>query len=302
MADRIILSDESINSYGFRVLTEGIDLSAFSKNPVMLYDHRSFADLPIGTWADYRIEGSQLSAVPVFDIEDKEAAAIAGKYDRKVLNAASIGIQVQEMSDDPALMIEGQTGPTVTKCLLYEASIVPVPSNTNAVRLYRNGEAINMSDTKAVTLALGKKPNHIIMQDSVDKTEEKGGLFAQLNSKVDQILKQLSGKKSDEKPAPIENKTELKQEEASDASAELSVNAELSAVKAENESYKKELYGLNRKVDELVAAVKELSGAPAVVEEIPAPAQDAKTPTKEDHFAALNARAVSKFSKSNPNN
>ena len=199
MADRIILSDESINSYGFRVLTEGIDLSAFSKNPVMLYDHRSFADLPIGTWADYRIEGSQLSAVPVFDIEDKEAAAIAGKYDRKVLNAASIGIQVQEMSDDPALMIEGQTGPTVTKCLLYEASIVPVPSNTNAVRLYRNGEAINMSDTKAVTLALGKKPNHIIMQDSVDKTEEKGGLFAQLNSKVDQILKQLSGKKSDEK-------------------------------------------------------------------------------------------------------
>jgi len=32
-----ILSDESVNSYNFKVITDGIDLERFKKNPVMLY-------------------------------------------------------------------------------------------------------------------------------------------------------------------------------------------------------------------------------------------------------------------------
>ena len=164
MADRIILSDESVNSYGFRVLTAGIDLNAFDKNPVMLYDHRSYSYLPIGTWGNHRIEGSQLTAEPIFDMEDEKAAQIAGKYDRKVLNAASIGIQILATSEDPDDMLPGQTGPTVTKCLLYEASIVPMPSNSNAVRLYnRKGDAIDLSDANALQLALNpnKEKMHV---------------------------------------------------------------------------------------------------------------------------------------------
>lgn len=34
-----VLSDESVNSYGFRVLTDGIALDNFKKNPVMLWNH-----------------------------------------------------------------------------------------------------------------------------------------------------------------------------------------------------------------------------------------------------------------------
>ncbi len=36
---RFILSDESVNCYGLRFLTAGIDIKDFVKNPVMLYMH-----------------------------------------------------------------------------------------------------------------------------------------------------------------------------------------------------------------------------------------------------------------------
>ena len=34
-----VISDESVNSYGKVILTDGIDISQFERNPVMLYMH-----------------------------------------------------------------------------------------------------------------------------------------------------------------------------------------------------------------------------------------------------------------------
>lgn len=56
MAYTFLLSDETINSYGTRVLTAGIRLENFLKNPIMLWNHtRAWSDkedqiLPIGRW------------------------------------------------------------------------------------------------------------------------------------------------------------------------------------------------------------------------------------------------------------
>ncbi|QXU42082.1 hypothetical protein [Pedobacter sp. D749] len=36
---RIILTSENVNRYGFRVLTDGIDLTQYGKNPLMLWMH-----------------------------------------------------------------------------------------------------------------------------------------------------------------------------------------------------------------------------------------------------------------------
>lgn len=55
MSKRIILSDSSLNRYGYRVLTEGINLEAFKKNPVMLYMHLRDEGSPI--WGDYKAIG-----------------------------------------------------------------------------------------------------------------------------------------------------------------------------------------------------------------------------------------------------
>ena len=150
---RIVISDESINSYGFWVLTDGIDLSAFVKNPVMLWNHnrddRGTADaqLPIGIWKDLRVENGVLTGEPVFDETDEFAVKIKKKYEAGILNACSMGFMPIEWSDAPEMLKEGQTVATVTRCRLMEVSICDIPSNANAtVVLYdENSKTINLS-------------------------------------------------------------------------------------------------------------------------------------------------------------
>ena len=77
-----ILSTNDVNSYGFRVLTEGIELPVSGKL-VMLWNHvrANGTDknqiLPIGHWVNLRKEGGKLLADPEFDMDDPFAADIA---------------------------------------------------------------------------------------------------------------------------------------------------------------------------------------------------------------------------------
>ncbi len=144
---RIILTDSSLNRYGYRVLTDGIqNLEAFRKNPVMLYMHFRDDGSPywcdykaIGHWEDIRIEGDQLSAVPVFDRVDELSQTVAKKFEAGTFNAASIGLRILATSEEKEYLLPGQTRATVTKWDLMEASIVDIPANANAVRLYAEG-------------------------------------------------------------------------------------------------------------------------------------------------------------------
>jgi HK97 family phage prohead protease len=135
MAKRIILSDESIDSYGERVLMSGCVLDRFLKNPVMLYRHDSYDKPVIGRWKDVRIEGNQLTAEPEFDLNDEFGGEIARKYEEGFLVASSVGFRVIETSNDPAVMLAGQKYSTITKWELFEASIVPLPANPNAIQM-----------------------------------------------------------------------------------------------------------------------------------------------------------------------
>ncbi|WP_297096395.1 hypothetical protein [uncultured Draconibacterium sp.] len=148
-----VISDESINSYGFRVLTDGIDLSLFLKNPIALWVHsRSSAwndkdRLPIGKWENIRVEGKKLLADLVFDDDDEFAVKLKKKVEKGIINMASAGLRVVATSEDKAVLIKGQTRPTVIKSLLTEASLVDIGSNSNALRLQDEfGEEITLSD------------------------------------------------------------------------------------------------------------------------------------------------------------
>lgn len=152
---RIILSDSSLNRYGYRVLTSGMNIEAFKKNPVMLYMHFRDEGSPIwgnykaiGHWEDIQIDGDELSAIPVFDKVDDLSKEIAAKFDAGTLSAASVGIHIVATSSNKELLLPGQTRETVTECELMEASIVDIPANANAVRLYDR--------TSSTILAVGK--------------------------------------------------------------------------------------------------------------------------------------------------
>jgi hypothetical protein len=130
--DPFILNDETQeNSYGFTIPNEGIDLTQFESNPVMLNSHLNSTEHVIGKWVDTRIKGSQLLADADFDSEDEAAKKIEGKVQRGYLKGVSMGVG---FFMDDMKFIGGKV--ILTKCILKEASIVAVPSNSKAIKLY----------------------------------------------------------------------------------------------------------------------------------------------------------------------
>ena len=117
------------------MLTSGANLSVFENNPVMLLNHDDW-NLPIGRWENIRVEGSRILADAVFDKDDERAVAVMGKVERGFLKAASIGGWPGESSNDPSLMLPGQTYPTMVTWTVREASICTIGSNHNAIALY----------------------------------------------------------------------------------------------------------------------------------------------------------------------
>lgn len=159
---RVILSDSSLNRYGYRVLTEGIRLEQFKKNPIMLWMH--FRDegsklwgesKPIGYWDDIQVNDDVLSAVPVFDDVDELSKTIHAKYDAGTIRACSIGFYAITTSSDKKYVVPGQTRETVVEADLVEASFADIPANGNAVRLYG-------SSSDKLSLSLSSSPENII--------------------------------------------------------------------------------------------------------------------------------------------
>jgi hypothetical protein len=142
----VVVSDESLNDEGYRVLTDGIDVtSRFEANPIMHYNHERYAQgkakMPI--------------AKPVFDETDPDGIAAKSKFDQGMLNTASLYGEIIELSEDPALMLPGQRYPTVTKMILDEISICDKPGNKNCVRLSYQGRTVQLSaDSKQNEAAL----------------------------------------------------------------------------------------------------------------------------------------------------
>lgn len=166
---RIILSDSSLNRNGYRVLTSGLKIEAFKQNPVMLYMHLRDEGSPlwgnykaIGHWEDIQIDGDKLSAIPVFDMVDDLSKEVAAKYEAGTFSAASIGIRIIATSANKDLLLPGQTRETITEAEIMEASIVDIPANANAVRLYdRSSSALLAAgvDTLSVPELSKPKPN-----------------------------------------------------------------------------------------------------------------------------------------------
>lgn len=136
---RFILSNSQLNSYGFRLLTEGAELTDFKSNPIMLWMHnrafRGTSDevLPLGYWDDIKIEGDEISAVPFFDDNDEYAMKIYHKVENGTLRTCSTGAIPIETSEDPIHLLPGQTHASVTRWKMKEASITDIGANPGAL-------------------------------------------------------------------------------------------------------------------------------------------------------------------------
>lgn len=142
MAKEVVISTGGLNCYGGRVLTEGIDLVQYRRNPLLLWMHRRSFDgesMPIGRVEGLRFDGDRLIGTPVFDQNDAFAKRIEDKWERGFLRMASAGIEILETSDAPEHLLQGQTQRTITRCRLEEVSIVDIGGNDEALQLYDAG-------------------------------------------------------------------------------------------------------------------------------------------------------------------
>ena len=158
MSKEAVITSSRLNCYGTRVLTEGVDLEQYRKNPILLYMHRrgSRGDMPIGIIENIRVDGDFIYGTPKFDGDTEEEKIIAAKWERGTLRMLSAGLEILEWSEAEEHLTQGQTRPTVTRSKLTEVSVVDIGANDDAlqaVRLYQNG--------KLLTLAQGEECEHL---------------------------------------------------------------------------------------------------------------------------------------------
>lgn len=139
---RVRISDESLNCYGTWVKTDGIDLTQYKRNPILLYMHQR--GLAIGTVEDIRVENGEITGELKLDGVREESRFAKQQIEAGTLKMVSPGFEVYEASDALELRKPGQKIKTVTRCRLQEVSVVDIGGNDNNLVLNYQGNILNL--------------------------------------------------------------------------------------------------------------------------------------------------------------
>lgn len=139
---RVRISNNSLNSYSSRVLTKGMDVQQYCRNPVLLYMHER--GNVIGYVKDLKVENDEVSGVLMFDEATELSKRCKKQWEFGSLKMVSAGIDIVEESDDPDVILPGQKYKTITKSKLFEVSVVDIGANDDAIVMRKNGEQITL--------------------------------------------------------------------------------------------------------------------------------------------------------------
>lgn len=142
MSKRVRISNDGLNSYGTRVLTAGMSVEQYCRNPVLLYMHER--GQVIGYVKDLKVEGGEVTGELVFDEATELSKRCKKQFEFGSLRMVSVGIDILELSEDPQYLVQGQTSPTITKSKLFEVSLVDIGANDDAIVMTRNGKQITL--------------------------------------------------------------------------------------------------------------------------------------------------------------
>lgn len=150
------ITDDSVNVYGYRLLTSGFEIERFNP-PVGFLMHERDKGVAV-RWEDFRTESGKVFAKPV--INDERFPQLAQQIEDGFYNAASVGhIVALDVSDEGKYKLEGQTGPTVLKWFCRECSIVDIPGNYNAIaQLYDESDNL-LHDLSSNFITTGNMKN-----------------------------------------------------------------------------------------------------------------------------------------------
>ena len=159
---RVRISNESLNSYGTRVLTSGMNVDQYNRNPVLLYMHER--GQVIGYVKDLRVEGDEVTGELMFDEATELSQRCKKQWEFGSLKMVSVGLDILETSEDPELLVQGQTSPTVTKSKLFEVSLVDIGANDDAIVLQKDGKKITLGKDSECPLPMLNNNNQKQME------------------------------------------------------------------------------------------------------------------------------------------
>ena len=148
MGKKVRISDESVNCYGTRIITAGIDLSQYEKNPVLLYMHDRTNGV-VGKVNNLQVKDGELLGELEFDCATELSQRLKKQYEFGSMRMVRGNFQILETSGDKDLVLDGQTAQTITRCKLFEVSAVDIGGNDNAI-------VLSSPDGKQISLAGGE--------------------------------------------------------------------------------------------------------------------------------------------------
>lgn len=155
---KVRISNDSLNSYGTRILTDGMDISQFERNPVLLYMHQR--GTVVGQVKNIVKGKNEVTGVLVFDEATELSKQLKKQYEEGSMRMVSVGVSVLEWSEAPEHLVQGQTSPTVSKSKLLEVSCVDVGANDDALRLFCDGEILTLAQGAKNSLPILTKQNN----------------------------------------------------------------------------------------------------------------------------------------------
>lgn len=248
----IVLSNETPNDQGGIIYNNSINWARFDKNPVMLYRHGhdpEFGQTPIGHWENRRIINGEWVADPVFS-SIPEVQKLRTLWEEGNLKASSIGgvcIWKQDRFGTELLNKDGLKESDVF--IIYEGSIVPLPSNEdaiklNSIKLYSEAELTTL-DSKINTKSI-IKPNKVKMENEKQPLTVKEKIVSFVNtvfsSENETPVNHLKKEPDGDEPVkttklPTEPPKQGVQNEAENAESEAKAKLENEAkAKAENKA------------------------------------------------------------------
>jgi len=141
------VSTNALDSHGERIDVNGIDLSDFKKNPVVLWGHDGF-NLPIAKATKIWKEGNKLMSRAKFYLKDEFARKVYDYIVDGYLNAVSIGGMVEEWGED---------GMTISKMKMKEYSVVSVPANQEALVASKSLDGGQKAELRALANGYARK-------------------------------------------------------------------------------------------------------------------------------------------------
>lgn len=95
------ISNDSLNSYGTRVLTAGMDVEQYMRNPVLLYMHERGS--VIGYVKDIRIENDEVTGELVFDEVTELSKRCKRQFEFGSLKMVSAGLSSKSSATLPSV-------------------------------------------------------------------------------------------------------------------------------------------------------------------------------------------------------